>query len=284
MKEERKETIISYPPVYTHSPVIERMSVGRGDYAPHFRVFRERGTTDWLLLSTFAGAGRFETKTERIMIELHDLVLVRPGTPHDYTAEERADPWDQFWIHFHPRPEWLPWLSWPEAAPGVLRLRLDEPIVREKIVGRLLETHRLVYGGLRQRVDFAMNALEEALLWCDTQNAQAGRVRLDGRVLAVMDFISQRLDHPIRPEDLARVGGLSASRMAHLFRAQMGIPPARFLDQQRFTRAEGKLVHGTNPISLVAAEVGMDPAYFSHWFKRHTGVSPREYRGRGDRD
>jgi AraC family transcriptional regulator of arabinose operon len=282
MKDERKESSLPAHPIYTLSPVVERMTVGRGDYDAHFRVWRERGTTDWLLLSAFAGAGRFDTKTERVMIEVHDLVLVRPGTPHDYTAEEGDDLWDQFWIHFHPRPEWLPWMSWPEAAPGVLHLRLDEPIVREKIVGRLLETQRLANGGLRQRVDFAMNALEEALLWCDTQNAKAGRVRLDGRVLAVMDFISQRLDQPVRPEDLARVGGLSASRMAHLFRAQMGIPPARFLDQQRFARAEGKLAHGTHPISVVAAELGMDPPYFSHWFKRHTGVSPREYRGRGE--
>lgn len=163
-----------------------------------------------------------------------------------------------------------------------MRLQLNEPIVREKIVRCLVEAVRVANGGLRQRIDFAMNDLEEALLWCDTQNAPVGRTRLDGRVLAVMDFISQRLDQPIRPADLVKVGGLSASRMAHLFRAQMGVPPARFLDQQRLAHAKGVLDRGAQPIFSIAADLGMDPPYFSHWFKRHTGMSPRGYRRRAE--
>ncbi|MEO7716083.1 MAG: helix-turn-helix domain-containing protein [Capsulimonas sp.] len=278
MREERKKHPNDF--VHTHSPVVERLHVGRAWYPPEFRVWREHGTNDWLLLVAFAGIGRFDTTSGSVMIEAHDLVLVRPGVPHDYTTEEGDKDWDQFWIHFHPRLEWLPWMAWPEAVPGILKLHLDEPIVREKIVGYLLETQRLASGGLRQRDAFAMNALESALLWCDTQNAQAGRARLDGRVLAVMDFISQRLAQPIRPEDLARVGGLSASRMAHLFRAQIGVPPARFLDQQRLAYAKGALGRNGQPVAVLATELGMDPPYFSHWFKRHTGVSPRDYRGR----
>ena len=33
--------------------------------------------------------------------------------------------WDLLWTHFHPRPNWIEWLNWPEVSPGLMRLRLE---------------------------------------------------------------------------------------------------------------------------------------------------------------
>jgi AraC family transcriptional regulator of arabinose operon len=67
--------------------------------------------------------------------------------------------------------------------------------------------------------------------------------------------------------------------MAHLFRAQVGQTPQRFLEQQRLDRAKQLLAFTPNSIKTIAYELGFEnPFYFTLRFKRYTGSSPRQYR------
>ena len=263
---------------HIYSPVVEQILSGYETYLPGYCVYRKHGTKDWLLLYTVSGHGRFGEAGKRAVLEEFDLALVRPGTPHRYGLEANQDHWQQLWFHFHPRAHWHDWLVWPEALPGILRLSLDEPVIRQKVVENLWQAHHLSRGGLARQADFAMNALEAALLWCDTQNPQTSQGRLDSRVMKAMDFLCRNLSEPASPAVLSQISGLSPSWLSHLFRTQAGLPPAQFLDQQRLTHAEVQLKNTSRPILEIAADVGMDPAYFSHWFKRHTAVNPRKYR------
>lgn len=267
-------------PTHTNSPVMEQILSSFDGYLPDYSVYRQHGTKDWLLLYTVSGQGRFGENEGRVVLEEFDLALVRPGTPHRYGLEANQGHWKQLWFHFHPRSHWHEWLVWPEALPGVLHLRLDEPVIRQKVIDHLWQAHHFCRGGLARQADFAMNALEASLLWCDTQNPQTSQGRLDSRVMKAMDYLCRNLSQPASPAVLSEISGLSPSWLSHLFRAQTGLPPAQFLDQQRLTHAELRLKNSSRPISEIAADVGMDPAYFSHWFKRHTAVSPREYRHR----
>ena len=213
-----------------------------------------------------------------MIFEEADLALVRPGTPQEYGLKEGQNYWKQLFFHFLPRPHWQEWLTWPEVLPGVLRLHLGEPIIRQKIISYLWQAHSLCWGGLARQHDFAMNSLEGALLWCDTQNPQTASGRLDSRVLKTMDFLCRNLSEPASSLALSRISGLSASWLSSLFRAQTGLSPAQFLDQQRLVHAKVQLKNSIRPISEIAADVGMDPAYFSHWFKHRAISNPRDYR------
>lgn len=263
---------------HIYSPVVAQILSNYETYLPGYSVYRKGGTKDWLLLCTLSGRGCFGEEGNRVVLEESDLALVRPGTPHRYSLEGNQGHWKQLWFHFHPRPHWHDWLGWPEALPGVARLSLDEPVIRQKVLENLWQAHHLARGGLARQADFAMNALEAALLWCDTQNPQTFQGRLDSRVMKAMDFLCRNLSDPASPAVLSQVSGLSPSWLSHLFRTQTGLPPAQFLDQQRLTHAEMQLQNTSRPVSEIAADVGMDPAYFSHWFKRHAAVNPREYR------
>ncbi len=265
---------------YTYSPLVEQILSSFDVYLPDYSVYRQRGTKDWLLLYTVSGRGRFGDDEEKVVLEEFDLALVRPGTPHRYGLEANQGHWKQLWFHFHPRSHWHEWLSWPEVLPGVLHLHLDEPVIRQKVIENLWQAHHLSRGGLARQADFAMNALEAALLWCDTQNPHTSQGRLDSRVMKAMDFLCRNLSWPASPAVLSEISGLSPSWLSHLFRTHAGLPPAQFLDQQRLTHAEMQLKNTSRHISEIAADVGMDPAYFSHWFKRHAAVNPREYRHR----
>src|SRR6266496_4162071 len=93
------------------------------------------GTADWLLAQTLDGGGRFGA----VDADPGTIILVRPGTPHDYGTRGRR--WHLVYAHFHPKPEWSPLLDWPEVAPGILQLRPADPAA-ERIAGHLRDAVR----------------------------------------------------------------------------------------------------------------------------------------------
>jgi len=64
-----------------------------------------------------------------------------------------------------------------------------------------------------------------------------------------------------------------------VFRKTFGVPPMRYLEQQRLRRAK-ELIAGTDrTMTEIAFEVGYsDPYYFSRAFRRLTGMPPSVYR------
>ncbi|TCO44506.1 AraC family transcriptional regulator of arabinose operon [Kribbella antiqua] len=206
--------------------------------------------------------------------ELGTIVLVRPGTPHDYGT--RGERWHFLYAHLHPKPDWLPLLDWPEVASGILQLRPAAPAA-ERIASRLRDAVRHQHSVLPQGEQLSANALEAALLWCDTQNPKA--VRIDDRLLRVIELIDQDLKAQLDVPGLARAVNLSVSRFAHLFREQLGVSPRQFVERRRLDAACRLLELTRRSIASIAAEVGYpDPLYFSTRFRRHTGTSPTAYR------
>lgn len=254
---------------------------GHGREAKGYAAWRPRGTDDWLLIYTLGGRGRFGYTGGELVTEVGDMAVLRPAIPHDYGVEPTHERWELLWTHFQPRAHWHEWLDWPERAPGLLHLTLNDLGLRARIVERFWQAHHLARGALRRRETFAMNALEEVLLWCDEQNPRAEQSRLDTRIRKAMDHLCHNLHEKNTLAELADQAGMSASRFAHLFREQVGMPPGQFLERQRLGRATQLLEHTPRTIQAIAFEVGFDnPFYFTQRFKRHNGLSPRDYRRR----
>ncbi len=265
----------------TVTPHVHPILTGHFREGRNYATRRTRGTDSWLLILTLGGGGRFGHEGAETMTQAGDIAMLRPGVRHDYGTSPAAGEWNLLWAHFHPRPHWHEWLAWPEAAPGLMTLRLAEPIIRQKITARLLETHRLATGALRRREVFAMNAFEEVLLWCGTQNPLSEQARLDPRVRACLDALCADPAARLSLDQLADQTGLSVSRLSHLFRDQVGMTPQQFGERQRLERARQLLELSGRDIGDIAADVGYDnPFYFTLRFKKFTGFSPREYRKR----
>lgn len=246
------------------------MLTGEFDEGPEYTTYRSRGTEDWLLVQTLDGVGRFGA----VVADPGSITLVRPGTRHDYATV--AERWHFLYAHLHPKPDWLPLLDWPEVAPGILLLRPAAGAF-ERIAGHLRDAVRHQRSVLTQGEQLSANALEAALLWCDTQNPKA--VRIDDRLLRVIELIDQNLKARLDLAGLARAVNLSVSRFAHLFREQLGVSPQQFVERRRLDAACRLLELTTRPIASVAAEVGYpDPLYFSTRFRHYTGQSPTAYR------
>ena len=94
-----------------------------------------------------------------------------------------------------------------------------------------------------------------------------------------MDYLELSLERKTNLDDVAAAVGLSASRLAHLFKAQSGQTPQHFLESRRMQRAAELLQRTSFSVKRIAAAVGFDsPFYFSQRFKLWTKQSPVDFR------
>ena len=86
-------------------------------------------------------------------------------------------------------------------------------------------------------------------------------------------------DADLRISVLAARAGLSARHFARLFHHEVGLTPARWVEQMRVAAARQMLETGRNAPKQVAARCGFaDADTFRRAFSRHVGVTPSEYR------
>ena len=263
----------------TPSPPPGPLVAGHFRKGPRYATYRGQGTRDWLLVCTVGGQGRYGHAGGELLARAGDMILLKPGTLHDYGTTRGAGLWESLWVHFIPRPAWLELLEWPEVAPGLMHLPLAGNEAQARIARRFREVIQLSAGPSRHHEPLAMNALEEILLWCDLANPRHATAGLDNRISRSLEFICARFSEPLTVAAIARHCGLSPSRFAHLFRIQTGETPQRYLELQRLNRARQLLEFTQEPIAAIARQVGFDnPFYFTLRFKRHSGANPRTWR------
>jgi AraC family transcriptional regulator of arabinose operon len=264
----------------TPCPHYRLLTTGLFHEGPAYSAYRHLGTDDWLLILTLGGSGRFGPDGDQFSSSAGDIVLIKPGVRHDYGTSASAGHWDLLWSHFHARAHWLEWLDWPVENGQLMRLQAEGQAL-EAFVGHLQACHALASGALRRNEELAMNALERALLAADAFNPHSSQPGVDARIRQVMDFACRNLSRRLSLDVLAEVGGLSLSRFAHLFRQQTGTTPQQFVEQQRIAQARQLLELSSRSIKQISNDLGFDTQfYFSQRFRKHAGLSPREYRRR----
>lgn len=269
------------------TPARDTVTLDTGNWVRgrEFRNWRPEGTRDHLLIYTHRGRGRIGHAGRFTLVKPGQWLIFRPQTPQDYQSAfdpehpRRPAAWGLIWIHVHPPPDWRALLDWPDIAPGIGVLHLEDTATRDVVKSALEEMVEHNRAARPRGKALAMNALERALLLADRARTDRAPTLLDPRLRPVLDLIHQRYNQPWTIEDLAAAAHLSPSRFAHLFREQLGLTPLNYIEGQRLQRARQLLEHTGLTIGQVAAEVGYDDAfYFSRRFRRSTGFSPRDYR------
>lgn len=93
------------------------------------------------------------------------------------------------------------------------------------------------------------------------------------------DLLAANLSGDLRLVDLAKECGLSASQFSRAFRRSVGMPPHRWLVQQRIELAKALLRAGEATLVEIALRSGFsDQSHFTRCFSVWTGVSPGLWR------
>ena len=97
-------------------------------------------------------------------------------------------------------------------------------------------------------------------------------------VAEAMNIIDFNYDKNITVENIAEKLFINPCYLSRLFKAEKNFSIKQYISEKRIDRAKQILESQDIPINIVASSVGIsDPLYFSRFFKKHTGTSPRTY-------
>ncbi len=92
-------------------------------------------------------------------------------------------------------------------------------------------------------------------------------------------FIDFNFQQNITLEDLVKVSHINKYYLVHSFKKAYGITPINYLIKKRIDESNHLLESTNNSISSIARKVGFSsPTYFSQTYKKHTGISPTDFR------
>ena len=112
---------------------------------------------------------------------------------------------------------------------------------------------------------------------CRLSVGQSGALPGGGAARALAD-LEDHYTEEIPLAELARVAGVSPRHLDRVFTQAFHFTPRAYIARLRMARARA-LLRTDRPITEIAFDCGYaDSNYFSQVFRRHTGMSPQQYR------
>lgn len=95
----------------------------------------------------------------------------------------------------------------------------------------------------------------------------------------VLEHIGTHYMEPIQMSDLAKLAKMEKNRFSATFRKRFGVAPKEYLTNTRIARAKELLLNTGWTVKEIAMQCGFhDDLFFYRIFRRHTGMSPMQYR------
>jgi AraC-like DNA-binding protein len=248
---------------------------------PAYRMPWQRGRTlqEYQILYISRGRGVFESKpTGRVRIGAGMAFLVFPGVWHRY------------------RP--LPQVGWSESYVG-----FDGWYADRLVKGLFTPEHAVLRIGVHQDLLLLLHSMKDLMAAAPPGYRQilvartlevlariralAGVHREDhrerhDRIEAARQQLIARAEENLDLEGLARELGMCYTQFRLFFRRQTGVSPRQFQIDIRISKAMELLRHTDMSVQEMAKQLGFSSAfYFSHQFKKKTGLAPLAWRRSG---
>jgi len=99
------------------------------------------------------------------------------------------------------------------------------------------------------------------------------------QIRPTINYIDANYNKPITLAEVAKVSHLSVSRLAHIFKEQMGITIIDYLTSVRVERAKQLLLATDQNCTEICFEVGYNnQSYFTRTFKSLVWMTPRQFK------
>ncbi len=131
------------------------------------------------------------------------------------------------------------------------------------------QARRMMEHCIPEKSDDLLEAVVRALV----PGGSAPRTR-EPRLARALTLLRAAPDHRVAVVEVARAAGLSASRLAHLFRAQTGLPIRRDCLWLRLGDGLRELARGVSATEAAHAAGFADSAHFTRTCRRMLGITP----------
>ena len=263
--------------LFVKLPLFVGRFAGQDSHAINFAGFGNTQVDSWLLVFTISGKGHLKAGLRDYELTPDNIALVAPGTLTDFSGSKHSS-WNFYWVVFQCADNWRPYLQWPQSGPGVCQLEgVSESFAPvERNLSQLYNNY-VESGPLKMELDH--NLLEQLLLRCAACLPRESNRKMDPRVHVARAYIDEHYTADIVLADVAAASNISSSRLSGLFKKETGSSVMAYRNELRLVKAAQLLLHSNLRIADIGDRVGYsEQAFFSRIFRKHLGMSPRQYR------
>ena len=227
-------------------------------------TLRRDGRVDWSLFYCERGTVDFGT----VRIREGEAWIYPPSVMQRYVVYAREHTVYRY-LHFNGRNvgELLGELNVPTESCILPRMALRD--LFEKLTADAEESTPLS----RLRAEY--HILQIISLLAEQQEGE----RKHGQIKRITDNMEHTFAEPYCAQKYADMLHVSVSRFHHLFKEAVGVAPYAYYSGIRMENACGLLERSRLRIAEVARSCGFDdPLHFTQAFKKHTGMTPSDYR------
>jgi AraC family transcriptional regulator of arabinose operon len=241
-----------------------------------------------------SGKGVARLNEAEYRLQAGDVYLVPSGTLQQGDTDA-ADPIFKTWVHFestttrtlkllnlYPPPVCLRGPSAQTIAEFAAELleesKSERPARQLAVKSLLMRVLLTAYRAPDSDIRPADGACKIAKSMAANEGSGAQRIAVD-RIRKVLALITEQYASPLSLAQLAECAHLHPAYFTKVFKRMVGMPPIKYLEQQRVRRSQDFLSRTDIPVNEVAQRVGYpDPYHFSRAFRRLTGRSPSLFR------
>lgn len=251
-----------YPASFDCSPIKPEV-FGWQDCPPNYDYYCNVPRGFWLIHYVVRGHGSFQYKDREYHLGPGELFIIEPHTPHHYIADNEQ-PWEYIFFGFFIDGDQIP-------------ACLYEPVIRCPEAHRVFEDMKKSGEILGGRSAFlAARCWDLISLLQEQSNSKVHYID------QAIELMRAEYAGGITVQELADRLHLSRSHFFTLFKKKNSCSPQQYLIRLRLEKAAELLrKDGASP-SYAAYSVGYTDIFqFSRAFKKHFGVSPRNYKKNG---
>lgn len=239
---------------------------------------RPKGRQDYQLVVILSGGAVFYYNETSVALGSGDMIIIPPYIKNEYDYKAKTD---VLWLHFSGTE--VPLIALQYGLEPYQKYRLYETGELMVYAGMLIKELQLKRTGFRH---MCAGYLLLILMSAKRKIESGFNLEKQGRAPDLTYIVEDMQSNYAQNKDIAdyaEMCSLSVSRFTHLFTERYHKSPHSFRLEIRLSQAKYLLKDTLIPIQEVARNVGyQDSLYFSRLFKKHTGVSPTEFRENAD--
>ena len=206
-----------------------------------------------------------------------ELVWVNCQIPHEHGAKA-ANPWEVYWVR----------IEGPMLDKMCRMLSVEDgPVFLDADAKKTKECYREIFELMQGDAPEAPALIHAAvarlvaLVFCARLRSAETVESIPLTLRRPVEWMRLFYFENVRVSSLAAMAGVSSGHFTRLFKSTFGTSPIDWLRRERISQAKRRLVGSQSAIKEIAEQVGYaDRFFFSKDFKRHTGLSPSEFRER----